>query len=228
MSGIPVKWQLLFLSIYLTINIVLCSPETFSNHLEWYASMIQSVLTRPAKEDIEDDNRVIYTYQTAFHGVAARLSEEEAERLDQLHCVMALFPETKYQLHTTRSPLFLGLEPEDSTSARVRRVEPSQSITVIEKLWVHECSTVDTRVLRVKLTSKMSTNRHEIKTVMELTLQQPLRARLPAERIFWATPTGQPEVWPRVRESQFTKFAGRVGVSAPIFSPLSIKPWPMA
>ncbi|GMP24244.1 hypothetical protein CsSME_00001576 [Camellia sinensis var. sinensis] len=91
-------------------------PETFSNHLEWYASMIQSVLTRPAKEDIEDDNRVIYTYQTAFHGVAARLSEEEAERLDQLHCVMALFPETKYQLHTTRSPLFLGLEPEDSTS----------------------------------------------------------------------------------------------------------------
>ncbi|KAL7229612.1 hypothetical protein ACSBR2_008173 [Camellia fascicularis] len=135
MSGIPVKWQLLFLSIYLTINIVLCSannpltkktyivqmdksakPETFSDHLEWYASMIQSVLTRPAKEDIEDDNRVIYTYQTAFHGVAARLSEEEAERLDQLHGVMALFPETKYQLHTTRSPLFLGLEPEDSTS----------------------------------------------------------------------------------------------------------------
>ncbi|MED6200657.1 hypothetical protein PIB30_087369 [Stylosanthes scabra] len=46
----------------------------------------------------------------AFHGVAAKLSKEEAERLEEQEGVVAIFPERKYQLHTTRSPEFLGLE----------------------------------------------------------------------------------------------------------------------
>ncbi|PSS33130.1 Subtilisin-like protease [Actinidia chinensis var. chinensis] len=127
----PVKWLLLFLSSLL----FLCSakrilakktyivqmdksamPETFTDHSEWYASVIKSVATTPEKE-ASGDERIIYTYQTAFHGVAARLSEEEAERLEELHGVMAIFPETKYELHTTRSPVFLGLEPEKSTKS---------------------------------------------------------------------------------------------------------------
>ncbi|GFY84267.1 subtilase 1.3 [Actinidia rufa] len=132
MPGSPVKWLLLFLSSLL----FLCSakrilakktyivqmdksamPETFTDHSEWYASVIKSVATTPEKEASGDDERIIYTYQTAFHGVAARLSEEEAERLEELHGVMAIFPETKYELHTTRSPVFLGLEPEKSTKS---------------------------------------------------------------------------------------------------------------
>ncbi|XP_057481883.1 LOW QUALITY PROTEIN: subtilisin-like protease SBT1.3 [Actinidia eriantha] len=132
MPGSPVKWLLLFLSSLL----FLCSakrilakktyivqmdksamPETFTDHIEWYASVIKSVATTPEKEASGDDERIIYTYQTAFHGVAARLSEEEAERLEELHGVMAIFPETKYELHTTRSPVFLGLEPEKSTKS---------------------------------------------------------------------------------------------------------------
>ncbi|GFZ15269.1 subtilase 1.3 [Actinidia rufa] len=132
MSGTPVKWLLLSLSSLL----FLCSaktplakktyivqmdksamPETFTDHIEWYASVIKSVTTIPEKEATGDEERIIYTYQTAFHGVAARLSEEEAERLEELYGVVAVLPETKYELHTTRSPVFLGLEPEKSTKS---------------------------------------------------------------------------------------------------------------
>lgn len=135
MTEIPVKWLFLFLSSYLTINHVLSTtnspltkktyivqmdrsamPETFTDHVEWYASMIQSVASEPHKEDATEEERIIYSYQTAFHGVAVRLSEEEVERLQEHHAVVAVFPETLYHLHTTRSPFFLGLEPEDSTS----------------------------------------------------------------------------------------------------------------
>ncbi|XP_058205525.1 subtilisin-like protease SBT1.3 [Rhododendron vialii] len=135
MSGTPLQWLLLFLSTLLTINLALClpqnpsprktyivqmdkslMPETFTEHFQWYSSMIKSVVTEPEKQDAKDDEKIIYTYQTAFHGLAAQLSEEEAERLEKLDGVMAIFPETKYELHTTRSPLFLGLEPQKSTN----------------------------------------------------------------------------------------------------------------
>ncbi|KAK2980935.1 hypothetical protein RJ640_022914 [Escallonia rubra] len=91
-------------------------PGTFADHVAWYSSMIQSVASQPYKNDDAEEERIIYSYQTAFHGVAAQLSEEEVEILEQQHGVMAVFPETIYQLHTTRSPEFLGLEPEASTS----------------------------------------------------------------------------------------------------------------
>ncbi|KAL5744456.1 hypothetical protein ACOSP7_027316 [Xanthoceras sorbifolium] len=89
-------------------------PESFSSHLDWYSSKVKSVVVEPEREG--DEDRIIYSYQTAFHGVAALLSDEEAERLEEEDGVVAVFPETKYELHTTRSPMFLGLEPEDSTS----------------------------------------------------------------------------------------------------------------
>ena len=92
-------------------------PENFTSHLEWYSSKVQSVLSKPEIEgNADEEDRIIYSYETAFHGVAAKLNEEEAERLEEADGVVAIFPETKYQLHTTRSPMFLGLEPEDTTS----------------------------------------------------------------------------------------------------------------
>ncbi|CAK9161032.1 unnamed protein product [Ilex paraguariensis] len=92
--------------------------EAFTNHVEWCSSMIKSVASKPEKyDDTKDEERLIYSYQTAFHGMAVRLSEEEVERIEEQHGVIAVLPETIYQLHTTRSPMFLGLENEDSTSS---------------------------------------------------------------------------------------------------------------
>lgn len=143
MAENPPKWVVLILSSCLLFNIVVStSTQTakktyivqmdktampagvFSNHLDWYASKVNSVVF---KEDNnagadDDEERIIYSYQTAFHGVAARLSEEEAEKLEEENGVLAVFPETKYELHTTRSPLFLGLESQDSNSVWSQRV----------------------------------------------------------------------------------------------------------
>lgn len=93
-------------------------PQSFSNHLQWYSSKINSVISNSLKAEADDDSneRIIYTYQSAFHGVAAKLTEDEAERLELEDGVIAIFPETKYELHTTRSPKFLGLEPAQSTN----------------------------------------------------------------------------------------------------------------
>lgn len=92
-------------------------PQTFSDHLQWYSSKVKSVLSKSLEAEIHDDEeRIIYNYQAAFHGVAAKLSEEEVKRLEEEDGVLAIFPETKYQLHTTRSPKFLGLEPSQSTN----------------------------------------------------------------------------------------------------------------
>lgn len=90
----------------------LAKPEVIVDHFQWYASVIKSVTcSNPNKEEYaEDEERILYNYSTAFHGVAAQLTKEEAEKLQEKHGVLAVFPETKYQLHTTRSPLFLGLE----------------------------------------------------------------------------------------------------------------------
>jgi subtilisin family serine protease len=93
-------------------------PDIFSNHLEWYSSKVKSVLSKSVESDIDnnEEERIIYSYNTAFHGMAAKLSQEEVKKLESEAGVVAIFPETKYELHTTRSPYFLGLEPFQSSN----------------------------------------------------------------------------------------------------------------
>ncbi|XP_068654904.1 subtilisin-like protease SBT1.7 [Aristolochia californica] len=91
-------------------------PASFSDHRLWYDSSLKSV---------SDSAEIIYSYETVVHGFAARLTEEEAELLEQREGILSVFPEMKYELHTTRSPEFLGLEtaegliPESNSAADV-------------------------------------------------------------------------------------------------------------
>ncbi|PWA84035.1 hypothetical protein CTI12_AA134860 [Artemisia annua] len=88
----------------------LAMPKMFLDHVEWYSSLIQSVsLATQVIDDERSDQRVIYTYDSAFHGIAARLTEEEAEQLAREKGVVSVLPDTIYKLQTTRSPTFLGL-----------------------------------------------------------------------------------------------------------------------
>ncbi|KAK9078060.1 hypothetical protein SSX86_002117 [Deinandra increscens subsp. villosa] len=137
MEGITVKWLLcLYLSIYLTLNFVSSTynpgskktyivhvdvssiPPAFTHHIDWYSSLLKSVAAvSPQEIDEEEEQSVVmYTYQSSFHGMAVRLTQEEAEKLESQNGVVGVLPEVKYKLHTTRSPLFLGLEPQDTTS----------------------------------------------------------------------------------------------------------------
>lgn len=76
-------------------------PDGFAEHGDWYASSLQSV---------SDSAAVLYTYDTLLHGYSARLTRAEAEALEAQPGVLLVNPETRYELHTTRTPEFLGLD----------------------------------------------------------------------------------------------------------------------
>ncbi|KAI6688003.1 hypothetical protein NL676_024831 [Syzygium grande] len=75
-------------------------PETFADHLEWYDSSLKSV---------SDKADMLYTYNSVLHGFSARLTAEEAELLGKQPGILSVMPEVRYELHTTRTPEFLGL-----------------------------------------------------------------------------------------------------------------------
>ncbi|KAE8775426.1 subtilisin-like protease SBT1.7 [Hordeum vulgare] len=92
-------------------------PSAFDFHHEWYASTVKSVSSAQVEAEQQEEDgyaRIVYNYETAFHGFAARLDEDEAERMAEAAGVLAVLPETVLQLHTTRSPDFLGIGPEVS------------------------------------------------------------------------------------------------------------------
>lgn len=90
-------------------------PRIFTHHHDWYTSTLKSVTaSTKLQSETEPDptKRIIYNYDTAFHGFSARLSEAEAEKLESIPGVLSVLPETIYELHTTRSPQFLGIGPD--------------------------------------------------------------------------------------------------------------------
>ncbi|KAK6793565.1 hypothetical protein RDI58_007018 [Solanum bulbocastanum] len=76
-------------------------PEGFEDHIHWYDSSLRSV---------SGSAEMLYVYNNAVHGFAARLTAEEAESLQNQPGILSVLPEMKYELHTTRTPSFLGLD----------------------------------------------------------------------------------------------------------------------
>ncbi|XP_043709066.1 subtilisin-like protease SBT1.7 [Telopea speciosissima] len=79
-------------------------PATFDEHAHWYASSLKSV---------SDSAEMLYTYNNAIHGFSTRLTDQEAKSLEGLPGILAIMPQMRYELHTTRTPLFLGLDKND-------------------------------------------------------------------------------------------------------------------
>ncbi|KAL6013160.1 hypothetical protein ACLOJK_003652 [Asimina triloba] len=95
-------------------------PPTFSHHTLWYQSSLQSV---------SHSAQIIYTYDTVLHGFSARLTDAEARALRARHGILAVLPELRYHLHTTRTPQFLGLDT--SVGAGLSPASTSESDVVI-------------------------------------------------------------------------------------------------
>lgn len=132
MAELPLKWWvvvLLFLGCIATTTVESATssksikktyiiymdknakPNEFNDHKQWYASMIKAVSSSgiERQEDSQNEDRIVYHYQAAFHGVAAWLTDVELGQLQEQNGVMAVFPdETIYKMHTTMSPLFLA------------------------------------------------------------------------------------------------------------------------
>lgn len=91
-------------------------PASFDDHTHWYDSSLKSV---------SDSAEMMYTYNNAVHGYSTRLTKQEAESLENQPGILSVMPEVIYELHTTRTPEFLGLDqnanlfPESKTASEV-------------------------------------------------------------------------------------------------------------
>ncbi|CAN7089480.1 unnamed protein product [Brassica rapa subsp. narinosa] len=76
-------------------------PSSFDHHSLWYESSLRSV---------SESAELLYTYNSAIHGFSTRLTPEEADSLMTHPGVISVLPEKRYELDTTRTPHFLGLD----------------------------------------------------------------------------------------------------------------------
>ncbi|ERN19432.1 subtilisin-like protease SBT1.1 [Amborella trichopoda] len=79
----------------------------------WYENLMTSTMEafKEEEEGIEShEPEIMYVYRTTMSGFAAKLTAKQAEALPKLEGFLAVYPETLYQLHTTHSPQFLGLQ----------------------------------------------------------------------------------------------------------------------
>ncbi|XP_061372450.1 subtilisin-like protease SBT1.6 [Gastrolobium bilobum] len=72
-------------------------PSIFPTHYHWYTS------------EFAEPTRILHLYDTVFHGFSAVLTQQQVASLTQHPSVLAVFEDRRRQLHTTRSPQFLGL-----------------------------------------------------------------------------------------------------------------------
>ncbi|CAN6310221.1 unnamed protein product [Urochloa humidicola] len=86
-------------------------PAEYADHGEWYGASLRSVSTSSASSVAAA--KMLYAYDTVLHGFSARLTAKEADDLACLDGVLAVNPETRYELHTTRTPEFLGIAGAD-------------------------------------------------------------------------------------------------------------------
>ncbi|CAA6672416.1 unnamed protein product [Spirodela intermedia] len=88
---------------------------------------------------------IFYSYTRHINGFAAHLEEEEAIEISKSPGVMAVFPNEKHKLHTTRSWEFLGLEsegtvPEDSIWRKARLGEDTIIGSIDGGVWPESAS----------------------------------------------------------------------------------------
>lgn len=91
-------------------------PAEFDEHTHWYDASLKSV---------SHSAEMLYTYNNVLHGFSTRLTPEQARAMATRPGILSVFPEMRYQLHTTRTPSFLGLDqntalfPESDSSNEV-------------------------------------------------------------------------------------------------------------
>ncbi|KAJ1294243.1 hypothetical protein BS78_01G131000 [Paspalum vaginatum] len=89
---------------YIVFTDHVAKPPHFATLEHWYTSMVAS--PSPAAHSAG----IFHVYDTVVHGFAAKLTVDEARRLSNTPGVAGVFKDRAVQLHTTRSPRFLGLD----------------------------------------------------------------------------------------------------------------------
>ncbi|XP_041015634.1 subtilisin-like protease SBT1.4 [Juglans microcarpa x Juglans regia] len=80
-------------------------PSLFASHHHWYESIVQSLPPSPHLTA----KKILYSYDRAVNGFSVRLTPTQAAQLGHIPGVLSVMPDQARQLHTTRTPRFLGL-----------------------------------------------------------------------------------------------------------------------
>ncbi|KAH6755807.1 Subtilase family protein [Perilla frutescens var. hirtella] len=84
-------------------------PSAFSDVQHWYKSTLRSLDSNLLNSKTRKSQEFLHVYKTVFHGFSAKLTPKQARNLKKRPEVIAILPDRLRQLHTTRSPHFLGL-----------------------------------------------------------------------------------------------------------------------
>ncbi|KAJ4750046.1 Subtilisin-like protease [Rhynchospora pubera] len=91
-------------------------PSIFPSLNAWYTSTLHSLSTTSTttfdqnpNSDLHDKSGLLHVYRTVFNGFSASLTAHEADALRTTPGVLSVIRDQPRQLHTTRTPQFLGL-----------------------------------------------------------------------------------------------------------------------
>ncbi|KAI9180420.1 hypothetical protein LWI28_004639 [Acer negundo] len=88
-----------------------------------------NLLTYVKGSDYEAKESLVYSYTKSFNAFAAKLSEDEAQKLMDMEEVFSVFPNRYHKLHTTKSWDFIGLP---QTAKRNLKVESNMIVALFD------------------------------------------------------------------------------------------------
>ncbi|CAA0832977.1 Subtilase family protein [Striga hermonthica] len=86
-------------------------PSVFVEVRHWYQATLESLQDSSNYNNNNPSNssKLVHVYDTVFHGFSAKLTPRQAQQLEEWPGVVSVFPDRVYNLHTTRTPYFMGL-----------------------------------------------------------------------------------------------------------------------
>ena len=84
-------------------------PKAFAGHEKWYTNTIDSLNSMGLNSDYQNQPRLLYIYDNAFHGFSAVSSKDELESLQRRPGFLSAYVDKAPTLDTTHTPEFLSL-----------------------------------------------------------------------------------------------------------------------
>ncbi|XVF73321.1 hypothetical protein PTKIN_Ptkin12aG0192300 [Pterospermum kingtungense] len=84
--------------------------NSLDNSKPWHQAILDSIADVSSQQEREETPpELLYSYESAFFGFAAKLSAKQLESLKKVDGFVSVIPNKMLSLHTTHSPQFLGL-----------------------------------------------------------------------------------------------------------------------
>ncbi|OMP00485.1 hypothetical protein COLO4_12650 [Corchorus olitorius] len=113
----------------------------------WHEAVLDSIAHVSSQQEQESEAtppELVYSYETAIFGFAAKLSAKQLESLKRVDGFVSAIPDQMLRLHTTHSPQFLGLEGSKESLWHSSNLQSDVIIGVIDTgIWPEHASFQD-------------------------------------------------------------------------------------